>query len=123
MTFDLQNMIREASMELGSDACRNGKHQWQSEGGRGCPHDLTDNCGQAVYRCTTCGQHDYGEQGGPGHDDCERHCEHKGERAVKIMLDRRDPFDLAWTSATSSARLYHRTLLRALRRQPKRRLP
>ena len=77
MTFALQALIHEASTELGSEACREGRHQWKSEGGRACPKDLTDQCSQAVYRCTTCGDYDYGEKGGPGAADCQNHCGHK----------------------------------------------
>lgn len=107
MTTLLQALIHEASFELGSDPCKVGKHQWSSngEGGRGCPHDLTGLCGQAVYRCTACGQYDYGERGGPGHADCESHCPHRDERAMAIKL------------------IHHRKFLRALRRQPKPKLP
>ena len=125
MTMELQSLIREARTTLGSDACRAGRHQWTSEGEgcRGCPHDITDDCGQGVYRCSVCGQHDYGETGGPGHNDCERFCQHRPERTLAIMQARRDPFDLARTPFNSNANLYHHMLLRALRRQPTRRLP
>lgn len=81
MTPELKELIRQASTELGRDACRAGKHRWEGEGGRGCPHDDDNaNCGQAVYRCTLCGQYDYGEPGGPGANDCAtaRTCEWRG---------------------------------------------
>lgn len=84
MTTALQALIRDASTQLGSEACRAGRHQWQSEGGRGCPHDHdSGTCGQAVYVCTTCGAYDYGERGGPGHADClaTRGCVHKNRLA------------------------------------------
>lgn len=77
MTLALQRLIKEASMELGSDACQQGKHQWQSEGGRSCPQDLTDLCSQAVYQCAVCGTYDYGATGGPGANDCITYCTHK----------------------------------------------
>lgn len=74
MTFELQALIAQASKELGSDACREGRHDWQSIGGRNCPHPeeigLDANCSQAVYECRTCGATDYGDRGGPGHADC-----------------------------------------------------
>lgn len=76
MTFALQSLIKEASMELGSDACQQGKHLWESEGGRPCPLDLTDHCSQAVYRCVVCGSYDYGTPGGPGAGDCAKFCKH-----------------------------------------------
>ena len=82
MTFALQALIQRASTELGSEACREGRHRWQSIGSRGCPHD-DDNghCGQAVYECTTCGATDFGERGGPGYSDCAltRGCDHRGK--------------------------------------------
>lgn len=75
MTPDLQALIREAGMQLGSDACAAGRHRWESIGGRRCPNDYTDTCGQAVYRCVQCGAWDHGEPGGPGAVDCEQTCE------------------------------------------------
>jgi|GEM_PF-1688767 len=85
MTTALQALIRDASTQLGSEACRAGRHQWQSDGGRGCPHGAGDNgyCGQAVYVCTSCGAYDYGKRGGPGHADClaTRGCEHRAKLA------------------------------------------
>ena len=77
MTLELQALIKEASMELGSDACRNGKHLWESDGGRPCPSDLSNECSQAVYRCRACGEYDYGAKGGPGANDCATYCKHK----------------------------------------------
>lgn len=74
MTFELQALIRQASTELGSDACAAGRHDWKSVGGRRCPHpeEIGERagCGQAVYECMTCGAFDYGDRGGPGHTDC-----------------------------------------------------
>lgn len=68
----LNDLIFEAATELGSDACRAGKHQWESEGGRGCPNKPNGGgpCSQAVYRCSVCGAYDYGEPDGPGAADC-----------------------------------------------------
>lgn len=71
MTFSLQKLVQQAATELGSDACRDGRHQWVAEGGRSCPDELEVCCSQAVYRCLTCGTYDYGEPGGPGHADCQ----------------------------------------------------
>ena len=78
-TAELKALIRQASTELGSDACRAGRHDWHSIGGRACPHpeDIGDNiCSQAVYECRTCGATDYGERGGQGHSDC-MNCRYK----------------------------------------------
>lgn len=86
MTFSLQALIKQASTELGSEACREGRHQWVSEGSRGCPHGEgygDEFCGQAVYVCSTCGVYDYGERGGPGHSDCVANsgCDHRDKLA------------------------------------------
>jgi hypothetical protein len=61
-----------------------GNHVWRTEGGRACPFheaaaekNLDSPCGhagyasQAVYRCQACGEWDYGEEGGPGWEDCQ----------------------------------------------------
>lgn len=75
MTFELERLIAEASTELGSAACRAGKHDWEAEGGRPCGHDDCEgHRSQPVYRCRTCGAWDYGEPGGPGAADCARFC-------------------------------------------------
>lgn len=79
MTSALNALIHAASTELGSDACRAGKHDWQTMGGRGCPHPEDVGygcCSQAVYECRTCGEVDYGDEGGPGYADCHRRCEY-----------------------------------------------
>lgn len=125
-TTTLQALIFQASTELGSDACQAGKHTWASEGGRPCPHDLTDNCGQAFYRCSICGAHDYGEAGGPGDADCARTCQHRTERELAIINAKRDPLGHAFylhTRERLSRVASHRALLRALLRQPKPKLP
>lgn len=74
----LREAIFDASTQLGSEACNAGNHRWISDGGRGCPNDWTNTCGQAVYRCAVCGQYDYGEPGGPGEMDCSSHCKWRG---------------------------------------------
>lgn len=122
MILPIELLIKEASTELGSDACMAGKHQWESEGGRACPHDLTDRCSQAVYRCTHCGSYDHGEAGGPGELDCKRNCGLKFERAVAIKLKRIDPLWLNWYS-TKAGVAYHKMRLRLLRKQAKPTLP
>lgn len=76
-TFALNALIHQAATELGSEACREGRHRWGSIGGRSCPKDYTSMCSQAVYVCSTCGETDYGARGGPGHHDCSTTCRHK----------------------------------------------
>jgi hypothetical protein len=75
-TYELQALlqrVREESVGRVS-VCEAAGHDWVSEGGRCCPKDIRDDCSQAVYRCRTCGIHDYGQPGGPGANDCEHHC-------------------------------------------------
>jgi hypothetical protein len=69
MSPSLAELIKEAKT-FGSAACQEGIHTWASEGGRPCPKEYRENCGQTVYRCTGCGAYDYGDPGGPGHSDC-----------------------------------------------------
>ena len=123
MNTVLAKLIQQARTELGSTACQAGRHTWGSEGGRPCPFDLTDRCSQAVYACIVCGTHDYGEWGGPGDQDCAGHCQHREARSIAILQARRDPFDFSKTAVHRNAKMYHRMLLGALRRQPKARLP
>jgi hypothetical protein len=70
--LDLQSAIADARAMGGANLCADG-HRWDSDAGRGCPHG-SDQCSQAVYRCTVCGEWDYGYAGGPGAQDCERGC-------------------------------------------------
>ena len=94
MTFQLEALIRSASVELGSDACHAGNHDWQGQGGRGCPHpeDIGDGvCSQAVYECRSCGETDYGYKGGPAYADC-MNCRYKHLAS-----------DLSWWTATPTA--------------------
>lgn len=76
----LQHLIAEATALAGGNTCASG-HDWESAGGRQCPHDHGDiaSCSQTVYECRRCGEVDYGQRGGPGHADCgdgpERLCE------------------------------------------------
>lgn len=120
MTAVLQRLIHDARTQLGSASCRAGRHTWGFEGGRSCPHDLDDNCSQAVYVCIVCGTNDYGGHGGPGDRDCAQHCRHKPERAAAIAARTLDPLGHIWNT---HPRVNHFLLLRALRRQPKPHLP
>ncbi|MNK92717.1 hypothetical protein D3C87_1128490 [compost metagenome] len=66
----------DAALQLGdpNNTAYHGR-LWQSEGGRSCPIGWED-CSQTVYVDAATGENDYGEPGGPGHADCERHCPH-----------------------------------------------
>lgn len=64
--------------------CAHDQHVWVADGGRACPMvDQSSPCpvwdmicsrpgmaSQTVYRCSVCGDYDYGERGGPGDKDC-----------------------------------------------------
>jgi hypothetical protein len=71
--MNIQQLIKEAKT-FGSAACNEGIHQWETDGGRACPRDLCYECSQTVYRCTSCGQYDYGDKGGPAWRDCFVNC-------------------------------------------------
>lgn len=73
MTFELQRLIKEAVQTVLRPGCELNGHDWVSEGGRSCPMGA-DGCSQAVYVCRSCGEHDYGDKGGPGEDDCKAAC-------------------------------------------------
>ena len=70
------NELTTAAIELaGGNETSFGARLWQMVGGRTCPLDWGD-CSQAVYVDLKTGDHDYGDQGGPGHADCVRYCKH-----------------------------------------------
>lgn len=66
----LEQLVTEARGLAGDHPCQSFGHEWAEDGGRRCPRGGPDDCCQAVYVCERCGQHDYGEQGGPGWNDC-----------------------------------------------------
>lgn len=66
----LAELIAEAVLLGGGEVCATGRHVWITTGGRPCPWNA-EECSQAVYRCKFCGTYDYGEPGGPGHEDCK----------------------------------------------------
>lgn len=72
--MSLNRLIAEASVLAGGrHQCADLGHAWTAVGGRQCPRstDLyTPNCSQTVYECLSCGWQDYGEKGGPAHDEC-----------------------------------------------------
>ena len=73
----LLHLAAEARGLANDHPCTRG-HAWATDGGRQCPHadDDQEGCGgsQTVYRCTRCGEYDYGDPGGPGHADCATFC-------------------------------------------------
>lgn len=71
--FQLVAQARMLAGDVSSELCGTLGHEWESQGGRTCPRDYEENCSQAVYVCARCGEQDYGEAGGPGHEDCT-HC-------------------------------------------------
>lgn len=84
----LRHLISEAVALAGGNTCASG-HDWGTDGGRSCPHGAIQ-CSQTVYKCVRCGEYDYGEAGGPGHDDCLRGC---SEDAKEILADRSSRYD------------------------------
>ncbi len=72
MAETLTQLVANARFDV--DLCARDGHDWQTDGGRACPRE--EDCGrsQHVYRCARCGAWDYGEPGGPGHDDCASYC-------------------------------------------------
>jgi len=71
---ELQRLIAEASVLAGAQhPCAILGHKWKTTGGRQCPFASDaawPNCSQAVYECESCDDIDYGDPGGPGHNDC-----------------------------------------------------
>lgn len=79
----LTELVVEAQAIAGAHPCNVLGHMWQTVGGRACPYSQDEHgtCpdgeterSQPVYRCARCGEHDYGEPGGPGHADCLHYC-------------------------------------------------
>lgn len=71
--MNLQQLIKKARA-FGSAACAVGEHIWESEGGRTCPKHEHAGCSQTVYVCLHCGAYDYGNEGGPAHQECFTEC-------------------------------------------------
>ena len=71
----LDDLVTAAVQLAGGDAVSCGARLWQSEGGRACPLGW-GGCSQPVYVDLKTGEYDYGDPGGPGHDDCVRNCRH-----------------------------------------------
>lgn len=78
MTAALNALVAEARSLANDDPCRSVGHAWDTDGGRSCPKFEGVDCSQPVFRCTRCGEYDYGDKGGPGHRFCDRECRHVG---------------------------------------------
>lgn len=81
MNEPLPFLIAQAAALAGDNLCA-AEHEWHGEGGRQCPrNDDGAQCSQTVYRCSRCGEYDYGEPGGPAYTECftegpcDRSCE------------------------------------------------
>lgn len=72
--MELDRLIAEASVLAGGQhQCAVLGHKWKSVGGRRCPYatELAEPmCSQTVYQCESCEAFDYGEPGGPAHQEC-----------------------------------------------------
>ena len=71
----LDDLITAAVQLAGDDSVSHSARLWKSEGGRACPLGW-GGCSQPVYLDLKTGEYDYGEPGGPGHEDCVRNCSH-----------------------------------------------
>jgi len=75
MNTALNDLITGAIQLAGDNLTSHGAKLWQNVGGRTCPIGW-GGCAQAVYVDIKAGNYDYGEPGGPGHQDCVRNCRH-----------------------------------------------
>lgn len=69
---------------------------WTTDGGRACPIGW-DDCSQPVFVDQATGAYDYGEPGGPGHDECENECPHR-QQLPEYMVD--EVCDEIWNELT-----------------------
>ncbi len=76
-TITLTKLVADARALANDHPCKSVGHSWETDGGRSCPSFDWVNCSQPVYRCTRCGEHDYGDSGGPGHRHCTTECPHR----------------------------------------------
>lgn len=82
---DLVHLVAEARSLANDDPCVV-KHIWESDGGRACPRFDQHQCSQTVYRCARCGEYDYGQAGGPAHDECHNGCPNEHRYWTPIAL-------------------------------------
>jgi hypothetical protein len=75
VTPTLNDLITGAVQLAGGDGVASKGRLWHMEGGRSCPLGWED-CSQSVFVDLASGEYDYGQPGGPGHEDCRRHCRH-----------------------------------------------
>jgi hypothetical protein len=75
VNLSLSELITSAIDLAGGNLTSHSSRLWHQEGGRLCPLGW-GGCSQAVYVDIATGEYDYGEVGGPGHQDCLRYCKH-----------------------------------------------
>ena len=75
MNTTLNDLITGAIQLAGDNLTSHGAKLWQSVGGRTCPIGW-GGCSQTVFEDLKTGEVDYGEPGGPGHQDCVHYCRH-----------------------------------------------
>jgi len=78
LTITIDGSIKQAVCNIIGKLihCRYGRHKWEFDGARPCPFGLSGTCSQSVYKCSVCGQFDYGEKGGIGWQECKKSCKH-----------------------------------------------
>ena len=75
---ELLRLAAEAQVLAGGmHQCEVLGHSWRQQGGRACRHS-DDGCSMPAYQCSSCGEWDYGEAGGPGDVACLDHCRNRG---------------------------------------------
>lgn len=70
MSLDsLLKLVTEAQQTCEARTCKSHGHLWESDGARACPRGGS-GCSQSFFVCSRCGMEDYGEEGGPGYEQC-----------------------------------------------------
>lgn len=75
MNTALNDLITGAIQLAGDRLTSHNAKLWTNIGGRSCPIGW-GGCSQPVFEDLKTGEVDYGEPGGPGHQDCVRNCRH-----------------------------------------------
>lgn len=94
MTPSLDDLITGAIQLAGDEGTVASRGRlWHFEGGRPCPIGW-GGCSQSVYVDIATGEYDFGEPGGPGHNDCLRHCRNGMEPPPIEDEDEAAPFSM-----------------------------